>query len=40
MLVFETLPKFPIFKKDIPRNEDRMKALRTARDEVANIGAE
>lgn len=40
MLVFGTLPTLPILNKNIPGNEDRLKALRTARDEIANIRAE
>lgn len=39
MLVFGTLPTFPILNKSILGHEENMKALRTARDEEANIKA-
>lgn len=40
VLVFGTLPTFPILNKDIPGYEDLIKALRIARDEVASVRAE
>lgn len=40
MVVFESLPTFPIFSKDIPGYENQMKALRTARNKVTNVRAE
>lgn len=40
MLVFGTLPTFPILNNNIPGHEERTKALRTARDEVTNVKVE
>lgn len=40
MLVLRKLPTFLILSNNISGYEDQMKALRTARNEVANIRAE
>lgn len=39
-LIFEAMPNFPIPNQNISTCQDRTKALRTARGEVANIRAE
>jgi hypothetical protein len=40
MLVFETLPRFPILQSDLPNQRDRLDAIKTAQAERNNIIAE